>query len=183
MNNRLEVDRGDLVAGLAHFRRANPRAKALLSFEGGFLSIEADDKTAVVRASGTWSGRARFGANILRALAGEPPSEDPVVFSLSDERLRISTMAIGCSWESTSAKFVQAATAPGYLDLLAMDRTLPRAEIHGTGLARKISTARSTLAGRVTKAAKLLEVAGINESELWALVEQKIQRRTETKGS
>lgn len=69
------------------------------------------------------------------------------------------------------------------LDLLAMDCTLSRAEIHGSGLARKIGTAKSTIAGRVAKAAKLLEVADITEGDIWAMVEQNVRVRMEVEGN
>lgn len=181
MKNRLEVTRQDFATAFRPLRRVDSRGDALLAFEGGFLSVEAGDRAAVVHAEGEWQGRARFSANILRALAEVPPSEDPVVFEFLDDRLRIGTMVIGCKWETVSARFIRDVTKPDYLDLIAMDRTLPRSEIRGTTLARQIRTAQATLAARIAKAAKLLEVADIEEGDLWNLVEQNIRLRMELK--
>lgn len=179
MENRLEIRRPDFVSALQRLRRGTRNEQALLAFEGGYLSIEIDDKACAMHAKGEWHGRARFSANIIRAFAASPPAEDPVVISLRDGVLRISTMAIECRWEMVSAAFIRNAAAPDYLDLIAMDRSLSRAEINGTGLKRKISTARSVLAGRVAKAAKLLEIADVTEGDLWNLVEQNIRLRAE----
>lgn len=182
MKNRLEVARLDFVSAFKTFSKVDLRSDALLSFEGGFLSVEAGDRAAVVHADGEWQGRARFSTNVLRALAKVPPAEDPVVIELVEGRVRIGTMLIGCRWETVSARFIQELKNPDYLDLIAMDRTLSRAEIRSKRLDRQIRTAQATLAGRVAKAAKLLEVADIEEGDLWRLVEQNIKLRMELSG-
>lgn len=181
MKNRLEVRRQDFLSAFRPFSKVDSGADALLAFENGYLSVEADDRAAVVDAKGEWQGRARFSANVLRALAKVPPSEDPVVFEIVDGHLRIGTMLIGCRWETVSARFIQELKNPDYLDLIAMDRTLPRSEIRGKRLTRQIRSAQSTLAGRVAKAAKLLQVADIEEKDLWDLVEKNILLRMEPK--
>jgi hypothetical protein len=91
-------------------------------------------------------------------------------------------MLVGCHWETVSASFIQGLKNPDYLDLIALDRTLPRSEIRGKRLDRQIRAAQSVLAGRVAKAAKLLEVADIEEADLWHLVEQNIRARMVPKG-
>lgn len=182
MKNRLEVGRADFISAFRTFSKVDLRPDALLAFEGGFLSVEAGDRAAVVHAEGEWHGRARFSPIVLRALAKVPPAGDPVAIELVEGRVQIGTMMIGCRWESVSARFIQELKNPDYLDLLAMDRTLPRSEIRSKRLDRQIRTAQATLAGRVAKAAKLLEVADIEERDLWQLVEQNIKLRMELSG-
>lgn len=181
VRNFLEVRRPDFVSALKKLRSASRKDHALLAFEGGYLSIEVEDRACAMHATGEWHGRARFSANVVRALAESPPAEDPIMISFRDGSLRISTMMIACRWETVSKAFIRDVTAPDYLDLVAMDRSLSRAEIRGTGLNRKIATAKSVLAGRVAKAAKLLEIADITEGDLWNLVEQNVRLR-EAKG-
>jgi hypothetical protein len=182
MKNRLEVRRQDFNSAFRPFGKADATSEALLSFEGGFLSVEVDELAAVVHASGEWQGRVRFSANVLRALAKVPPTEDPIIFEFAEGHLRIGTMLVGCHWETVSASFIQGLKNPDYLDLIALDRTLPRSEIRGKRLDRQIRAAQSVLAGRVAKAAKLLEVADIEEADLWHLVEQNIRARMVPKG-
>ena len=177
MKNRLEVARQDFVQAFKPLRKTSRDSGALLAFEGGFLSIESDDRAAVMRASGEWQGRAYFNGSILRALAEIPPTDDPIVFERVDRGLRIANILIGCEWENVSAQFIRDVTKPDYLDLLALNHTLPRAEILGTSLARRVRTAESTLARRIAKAAKILDVAEISEGDLWALVERTVNAR------
>jgi hypothetical protein len=181
MKNRLEVRRSDFVSACKPFSKVDLRADAMLAFEGGFLSIEANEQAVVVRADGQWQGRARFSANILRAIAKVPPAGDPVVIEFADNRLRVGTLVIGCRWETVSARFIQELKNPDYLDLMAMDRTLPRSEIRSKRLDRQIRNAKATLAGRIAKAAKLLVMADVKEDDLWQLVERNIQVRIKLK--
>ena len=52
---------------------------AILSFTNGFLSIESDDKVAVMHASGEWHGKAQFSSSIVKALALVPLNTNPKV--------------------------------------------------------------------------------------------------------
>ena len=59
-------------------RRGVKLGKALLAYEGRFLSIESGDCTAVMHATGNWQGRATFSPTILQALVSVPPALDPI---------------------------------------------------------------------------------------------------------
>jgi hypothetical protein len=151
----------------------------MLAFEGGFLSIECGDRLVTMRALGEWHGRAWFSSNLLKALATVPPSEDPIEVTYDGAKLRIGPTTVSCDWQLVSEAFIKDATKPSLLDLLAMDRSLPRSEIHGTGLARRIGEARAKLARNIFKAARLLDDAEISEDDLWRLAEKRIQNRFE----
>jgi len=71
-------------------------------------------------------------------------------------------------------------TNPSVLDLIAMDRSLPRSEVHASGLAKRIREARAKLARDIRKAAKILVDAEVSEDDLWALAERGVQRRLST---
>ena len=68
-----------------------------------------------------------------------------------------------------------------YIELIAMDRTFTATQIQALGLARRIGAAKSALAGRVAKAAALLDVAQISEADLWVLIEHNVRRRISLK--
>lgn len=177
LTNRLEIDRHEFAHAMKTFNvRSLPRS-AMLAFEGGFLSIEAGNALVTMRADGQWQGRARFSANLLKALALVPPKENPVVILYEGERLHIGTLAVPCKWQVVSKAFIKDVTRPSPLDLVAMDQTLPRSEIHGTGLAKRIAQARLSLAANVQQAAKLLKDAEITEQDLFDLLEQRIRQR------
>ena len=150
---------------------------ALLAFNGGFLSFEADDLVAAVRADGEWHGRAWFSARYLGVLGTVPPAEDPVRIRYVDGKLHISTLVLGCHWVQDGAQLVRQVVEPGPLDLLAMDRTVSRAEIHGTDLGKRITAAKRRVGGAITRASKLLVHLEITDEELWTMVEDRIQAR------
>jgi hypothetical protein len=130
LENRLEIDRHEFAQAMKTFNvRALPRS-AMLAFEGGFLSIEAGNRLVTMRATGQWHGRAWFSANLLKALAATPPHDDPVVMVYLDAKLRVGPTIIDCRWQLVSKALIKDATKPSPLDLIAMDLTLPRSEIH-----------------------------------------------------
>lgn len=179
LENRLEVDRHEFAQAMKTFNvRALPRS-AMLAFEGGFLSIEAGNRLVTMRAVGEWHGRAKFSANLLKAVAAAPPNDNPVVIIYDDGKLRVGTTMIDCKWQVMSKGFIKHATKPSSLDLIAMDLTLPRSEIHGTGLAKRIQDARARLTENIRSAAKLLKDAEISEDDLFNLAEQRIRQRFE----
>ena len=64
-----------------------------------------------------------------------------------------------------------------YLELLALDRTLFRSEVHGTSLGKQSAQAKRTAIGAVTRAAKSLGPFGISRTEIETMVERQIAAR------
>lgn len=160
-------------------RRGTRLGQALLAFEGGYLSIESGETTAVMRAEGEWHGRATFSPEILRALAKVPPAQDPIPFSYADGHLLIGSMTIPCFWQRTSRDFLFNLENPSLLDLLALGRTLPRADIGGSELGKQIRNAQARATRRIRSAATLLAVFDVPESAVRELVEVRIASRLE----
>jgi hypothetical protein len=160
-------------------RRGTHLGQALLAFEGGFLSIEAGEATAVMRAEGEWHGRASFSPEMLRALAKVPPAQDPIPISYADGHLLIGSMTIPCFWQRTSRDFLFNLENPGLLDLLALGRTLPRADIKGSELGKQVRNAQARAARRIRSAATLLAAFDVPESAVRSLVEARIASRLE----
>jgi hypothetical protein len=181
MKNFLEVDAGDFKLATRIF--SGKRCKlgpALLAFEGGFLSIESGDATAVMHASGEWHGRATFSGEVLRALATVPPAGNPIVISYAEGHLLVSNITIQCHWSRISEAFIADLENPKPLDLLALESILPRAEMASTNLGRKIKTTRNKLEQRLKKAALQLEDFEVTEAELREMVEARIRSRLST---
>lgn len=158
-------------------RRQATVPRALLAFNGGFLSFEAGDLVAAVHADGEWHGRAWFSAQFLGALGAVPPTENPVRVRYTDGKLQISALVLSCDWEQDGAQLVHQVVDPSPLDLLAMDRTLSRAEIHGTELGKRIVATKRKVGGAVTRASKLLADVDITKDELWEMIEARIRTR------
>lgn len=181
MRNFLEVDAAEFKFATRIF--CGKRLKlgpVLLAYEGDFLSIESGDVTAVMRATGEWHGRAIFSPEILRALAMVPPAQNPITITYAEGHLRVSNMTIACQWNCLSQAFIHDLQNPSLLDLLALERTIPRAEIAGNELSRKIRSARLKLERRLKNAASQLEEFEVTEAELRDIVETRIMSRLGT---
>lgn len=170
---------------IAEFKRATKvfaakqlkLGKVLLAFEGGFLSIESGDVTAVMRATGQWHGRATFSPEILRAIATVPPAHNPLTISYADGNLLIGSITVPCQWQSLSQAFIRHVETPNLIDLLALERTIPRVEIKGTARGRQIAGAVQRAEQRIKKAVAQLADLEVSEAEIRSLVETKIASR------
>ena len=181
MKNVLEMDRSEFARAMRSFHVRELAQTALLAFEGSILSIESGAQVVTMHADGEWHGRAWFSSNLVKALIKVPPTDDPIVIAYDGAKLRVGSITVGCDWELVSKAFVKDVTRPSLLDLLAMNHSLPRSEIHGTGLSKRIEHARFRLDESIKKAAKLLKEAEISEADLWDLAEKRIQGRFETR--
>ncbi len=178
MSNRLQVSRTEFVSATKPF--AAKRAKldrAILAYDGSFLSIESGEITAVMRSVGEWHGHATFSPTILRALATVPPAQDPIKISYADGHLLIGSMTIACDWRRESQPMIEAIENPTLLDLVAMERTMPRGELAGTELGKRIRSAQQKMERRLKNAAAQLEEMEITENDLRALVERQLSTR------
>jgi hypothetical protein len=138
LNNLLHVSVAEFKLATKVYQRKRLRlGPVLLAYEGGFLSIESGEATAVMNAVGEWHGRAVFSPEILRALALVPPLQDPVQISYDGAYLFIGSMKIICQWNMVSQAFIEDLENPSLIDLLALKVTVPRSEIGGTGLGNK----------------------------------------------
>jgi len=147
---------------------------ALLAFDGAFLSIESGDVATVMRASGEWHGRATFSPEILRAIATVPPAQDPLPIAYADGHLLIGSMTVPCQWRLASQALIKDLENPSLMDLLALERTISRAEIKGTARGRRIVGAVQRAEWRIQKAAVHLADLEVTEAEIRSLVEAKI---------
>jgi hypothetical protein len=177
--------RNFLEIPLAEFKRATKvftpkRLKlgpALLAFEGGFLSIESGDVASVMHAFGEWHGRATISPEILRAIATVPPAHDPLPISYADGHLLIGNMTIACQWQLLSQTLIHDLESPSLMDLLALERNLPRSEMKSTSLGRRIVGAVQRVEQHIKKAAAQLGDLEVTEDEIRSLVEAKINAR------
>jgi hypothetical protein len=182
MNNLLQIALREFKVATKPFSaKRRYLGSVLLAYESGFLSIESGNVRAVMYAKGEWQGRAIFSPEILRALATVPPTQDPVVISYADGHLLIGGMTIKCDWQVASKATVESLVNPGIIDLLAMERTVPRLDVVGTSLGKKIRSAELKTERRIKKAAEQLSDLDITEYEIRVLVEEKIQSRLKSK--
>ena len=183
MKNYIEVDAIEFKLATKVFSRKRLKlGRVLLAYEAGLLTIESGEVTAVMRAKGEWHGRATFSPQIMRALAIVPPVQNPIVITYAKEHLLLGGMKIICKWNSLSRAFIHDLQNPSILDLLAMDRSLPRIEIRRTPLGRKIQKAIQLFEQRIMSAAVQLEELEVTEAELRDLVELRIKRRLVNSG-
>lgn len=176
--NLLQVPLRDFKMAMKPFAAKRRKlGTVLLAFEGGFLSIESGEVTAVMHAEGSWHGRALFSPEVLRAVATFPPSQDPITVSYAEGHVLIGTMTIPCQWESPSKQLIQVLTNPDLLDLLALGKSMTRAEYLGSGLGKSIRSAQEKAERRIKNAATQLADLDISEAEIRALVDARISYR------
>jgi hypothetical protein len=176
--NFLQVSRADFKRATKVFcRKRLELGPVLLSFEDGFLFIESGEIRKVTRAEGEWHGRATFSPEILRALAMVPPSQDPIPISYADGHLLIGSMTVICDWSSVSETLVNDLVNPGFVDMLALARTMPRHEILGTPIGKRIRSAVEKAERRIKNAAGQLGELEVTEAEIRTLVEARIATR------
>ncbi len=149
----------------------------LLAYEGGFLSIESGEVTVVMNATGEWHGRATFSPQILRALATVPPDQDPIPIAYADSHLLVGNMTIACMWRIVGQAFIQNLENLSIIDLLALESTLPRAEIKGSELGKQVQSARRKAEHRIANAAAQLADLEIAEADIREWVQARIARR------
>lgn len=184
------LNRNLLTVTLSEFKRATKvftskrlaLGPVLMAFEGGFLSIESGDVTKVMRAEGEWHGRATFSPSVLRALATVPPSVDPIPIAYADGKILFGGLTIPCQWSLPSQLLAQQIENPGLIDMLAMSRTMSRADIRGTDLGKRIRSAVVKADRRIANAAKQLVDLDVTEAEIRALVEARIESRIQSPG-
>jgi hypothetical protein len=178
MKNCLSVANGEFKDAIKPFGKKRLNLDdTLVAFEGGFLIIESGGITAVMHATGEWHGRATFSKNALIALATVPPSQDPIVVEYDNSKIKFGNLSIPCNWELASQKFIEKLANPDLIDLLAMERTLPRAQLGRSGLGPHVKAAREKMERRIGAALKQLADLGVSEDEIRDLVEEKIQMR------
>jgi hypothetical protein len=177
-SNLLQVSLLDFKHAMKPFTAKRRKlGRVLLAFERGLLTIESGEASTIMRAEGEWHGRAYFSPEVLRAIALYPPATDPVVISYAEGHVMLATMTIPCDWVNPAHELARVIVAPDMLDLLALGRTMSRAEVIGTELGKQIRNAQQKASRRIANAAKELSELGVTQEEVGALVEEKINRR------
>lgn len=181
MQNFLQVSLADFKFATRIFRsKRSALGPVLLTYEGGYLWIESGDVAKVMHATGEWHGRATFSPKVLRALALVPPAQDPIPISYADGHLLFGNLTILCQWTPASRALIDDLVNPSLVDLLALARTVPRYEIHGTEFGKKIRGAVEKAERRIRKAASQLVDLEVTESEIRVLIEARIAARLAT---
>ena len=67
---------------------------------------------------------------------------------------------------------------PSLLDLLVLEKFIPRAELGSTERGKRVVSAVRMLESRITSATKALEDFGVTEDEIRELTSRKIRERT-----
>lgn len=175
--SRLTIEPAEFKAALKPFARKGVKlGQVVVAFEGGFLSVESGDIVCVMRASGSWYGRALFKPSVLQALAKVPPVTNPIPLAYADGHLLLAGLTIPCEWQSTAKALVSDLLNPSLPELLALARTMPRAEIRATELGKQVAGALAASERRIKNAAKQLQEFGVTEAEIRELVEAKVVR-------
>jgi hypothetical protein len=86
---RLEVSRSELVQALKIVSRVMGEysGAAELTFDDGYLSVEADNTSAKASASGNWPVPIFVGALWVRRLAKRLPDNDPLILRVEHGRI------------------------------------------------------------------------------------------------
>ena len=181
MDNRLSVDRQHVLQGLKLVRKVVRRGhradRAVVSFDGGWLTIEAGDVTFVAQAIGAWPGNAVVSATLVHALAAAPPAEDPIILTCDGEHLRFGALKVACKWEPVSSVVLARPRQAEWVEAIALKYTLPRARIIAEGRGDEVKAAERKLTALVRRVAKSLAPMGVSVADVEALVERRLAER------
>ena len=180
MTYELSVNGNDLRNGLVHFktrRKIKSHEKAVLAFDGRYLSIEALDKVLVAGADGIWPGIAYVTAGVVVAFASAPPAGDSVMLSCDGERVRLGSLTVGCKWQPVSHTLMRIDAVPDWIEALSLKYRAHRSEMVSGKHRAAISEAETKLTKLIGQVAKKLAPVGITEDDLRRLVEQRLVER------
>ena len=173
--NILTLSLAEFKSAMSVFAKAKISDKsALIAYDGKYLSIEIGSKTAVMVAEGEWHGRATVSAQLIRALALNPPVTNPVEIIYQDKKITLAGIQLSCGWVLASKLNVRKLTNPTLLDLLAIERTVERHELGKTELGRKCSAALRQKEKSVEGALKQLSIFGVSEDEIRNLIDKNV---------
>ncbi len=181
MEYRLAVNLDQVLLALRLFenrlRRLHSEERAILGFDGAYLSIEARDTMAIASATGSWPGNASVSASLLVALAANPPAADPLILTCDCKRVSFGPVKLNCRWQPVSNEILDLPPAADWIRGLILRYTSPQSELAPRGRRNEIAGAERKLLAVVTKAAKPLAPLGITVSELHAFVESRLEKR------
>lgn len=184
--DELSVDLKDFNASMRVFKadskpkdaaRSKHTTAAMLAFSNGFLTIECNDRTAVMHAVGKWHGKAEFSKNIVSALSFSPSVSNPVIIRYSGGKLTIDTIKTSCKWVPSSHGILEKISNPSLLDIFAMWRTQPVDELRREGIDKQYKLGHKKMMRATESASRKLSEFDISQDELVKLIEAKIQAK------
>jgi hypothetical protein len=176
----LDVDGVHFRQGLRIFQmrgkvRGSP--KALFSFDGDYLQVEAFDRSFLAHAAGVWPGVASVGATLLLALARVPPAGDGLHLRYSDGRMRLGAMTIDCRWQPVTNALLDLPSSPDWIEALSLKYRASRSRIWAAKLDKDVAAAEKKLARLVSRVEKSLAPFGVTSGEIAALIERRLIER------
>ena len=173
-HRRVSVARTGLVEALGRMARLIPQdesAEALVSVDEGMLSISVSGVAASLPAFGTWTGEVRVSAKFIRMVGLDPPTGDPLVVEVRDERLYFGTaLSAPCVEQDTWKSEVPIALNATIVDVLRLNFLYSQERLERAGLGRRVKEAEFVALEAIREVAKPLEAVGMNADELQRLV-------------
>ena len=181
MDYRLSVDRQHLLQGLRLFgkpsRRIPKDVRAVVGFDGSFLTVDVGEIAFVAHAVGAWPGNAIVAPAVVHALAKVPPPEDPVIVTCDGKHLHIGPIKVACQWQPVSATLLAPSCQAEWQEALALKYTLPRGRIIAEGRGSEVKAAERRLAAVLRRVAKTLAPMGVSLADVETLVERRLAER------
>lgn len=177
MDASLDVDRGELEAGIKTLRRttdSDQRGEAVFEFEDDQLLIHCGGVTVRAQAHGNWPGRARLASSVLMGAGRGLPPDDPLTLAVEDGTLYIGTLKLSCTWDSTGRPLIELPMNPNWTTLLQISRHYDQKTIEGSGITELITEAEERLNDKIDSATRKLESLGVTREDLEQLVEEKL---------
>lgn len=182
-NWHLSVERAEFAKALRSVGRTamdNRSARAVLTFEQGFLAIELCGCAVQVAATGDWPNEVRLPGTQLERLAKVLPGDDPLPIKVEGDRLFVANFSIPCEWRlhprpaSTPIRELTPANADLFDVLMAASRCSEE-EIDAAGAKTLVSDALSRLDMLCTRAASFLGPYRVSAADLRRLCEARIE--------
>ncbi len=176
---QVQVDRSELLQAFKSIKRltrAGEKAEAVLSFEGGALSIALPGMEVGAAATGDLAGRVRVPAQFIQMLAKMPPTGDPVVFTVEGDRLRVGSSTTPCTWEEDAGARIRLPLNPPFTTVLGVAYHYTPDDIEKAGLKEAVAAAEKRRDALIGQALGALGEFGVTRAELRTLVDDKMKR-------
>lgn len=174
----LELPLAPFILGVREaFRllRVSQRGEAVVRFSGDDLHVSCGGAQFSTPARGRWPGEVRVSSSLWVALAKVPPTQDPLLISVRDGRLRVGSSSAPCRWQKDGLARVDVPLRATLLDILRVGAQHDADTLRQSGVDRVVAQARADADRRLQEAARKLAPLGIGLSQLNALLDLRIR--------
>lgn len=170
----LEIDRSELIEGMAALARHTKPAKAgeaIVRFEAGQITIAVGGGETSASASGRWPGEARVAGSFVLALARHAPADDPLPIWVEADALHIASLSVPCAWQHIGAAQLEIPIGATLAEILRTGIDQTDESLEHSGIRKRVEEAREKRRDLVERAVAILKALDVRADDVERLVD------------